>query len=132
LFDERDGTKARAKLVSEHQHQAALFEWAHHQERVYPELSLMFAIPNGSYKSKAAAAKFKAEGLKSGVPDVCLPVARGRYSSLFIEMKDGNKKPTENQVEWLTRLGQWGNCARICQSVDDAIKTLKWYLSGAV
>jgi hypothetical protein len=117
--------------MSEHDHQKALFDWADLQKNVHPELSLMFAIPNGSYKSKAAARKFQAEGLKSGVPDVCLPVARGRYSSLFIEMKDGNKKPTENQVEWLTRLGQWGNCARICRSVDDAIQTLKWYLKGA-
>jgi hypothetical protein len=117
--------------MSEHDHQRCVFEWASYQERVYPELSLMFAVPNGGKRTPAQAGLFRAEGVKSGVPDICLPVARGLYSSLFIEMKDGNKKPTENQVAWLTKLGRWGNCARICRSADEAIKILKWYLEGA-
>jgi hypothetical protein len=117
--------------MSEHDHQVCVFEWAMYQERAHPELSLMFAVPNAGFRRKGAAGRLIDEGLRSGVPDICLPVARGLYSALFIEMKDGNKKPTENQAAWLTKLGQYGNCARICRSADEAIKTLQWYLNGA-
>jgi hypothetical protein len=117
--------------MSEHDHQVCVFDFARLHERAWPELALLFAIPNGGLRNKAVAGKLRAEGVKAGVPDICLPVARGRYSSLFIEMKDGDKKPTEHQTRWLTNLGHWGNCARICRSADDAIKILKWYLNGA-
>ena len=117
--------------MSEHDHQVTVFQWAELQERTYPELAALFAVPNGSNKSKAVAGRMRAEGLKSGVPDICLPVARGKYGALFIEMKDGNKKPTENQVAWMEMLDRFGNCVAICQSASEAIKTLEWYLMGA-
>lgn len=90
-----------AKAGTEHAHQAALFCWANQSKNVYPELMLMFAIPNGGERNKIVASRLKVEGVKSGALDVFLPVARMRpdnecnylhnvYHGLFIEMKKPN------------------------------------------
>ena len=52
-----------------------------------PELGLLFAIPNGGKRGIATAARLKLEGVKPGVPDLMLPVARQGFHGLFIEMK---------------------------------------------
>lgn len=52
-----------------------------------PELHRLFAIPNGGQRDKITAGKLKAEGVKPGVPDILLPVCRGVWAGLFVEMK---------------------------------------------
>ena len=37
----------------------------------------VFHIPNGGSRHKAEAARLKVQGVKAGVPDLCIPVARG-------------------------------------------------------
>ena len=64
---------------TEHIEQALLFKWATFSSGKYPELEYMFAIPNGGYRHYRTAADLKSEGVKSGVPDIMLPVARGGY-----------------------------------------------------
>ena len=70
------------------------------------------------------------EGAKAGYPDVSLPVARGRFHSLAIELKrsDHSNKPTPEQLEWIERLRAYGNCAVVCYGADEAISTIKTYL----
>ena len=53
--------------------QVALFGWAEYNEAYYPELRLLYAIPNGGHRHKAMSAELKAEGVKPGVPNLCLP-----------------------------------------------------------
>ena len=67
--------------------QQALFEWAAYQKCKYPELECMYHIPNEGKRSPQTGAKLKRMGLSPGVPDICLPVARGGYSALYIELK---------------------------------------------
>lgn len=55
--------------------QMCLFRWADAQSGKYPELSLMYHIPNGGKRGKAEAGRFRAMGVKSGVPDIFLPFA---------------------------------------------------------
>lgn len=57
--------------------QISLFRWANYSRGRYPELALLHHIPNGGTRSKSEAGRFRAEGVKAGVPDICLPVARG-------------------------------------------------------
>jgi hypothetical protein len=103
-------------------------EWCEWNKNRYPELELLYAIPNGSYKSKASAAKFKREGLKSGVPDLCLPVPRGNYGALYIEMKAKGGRPTKNQIDWMTRLEMAGNRVHLCFGFEEARKAILLYL----
>lgn len=84
---------------SESGSQKALFCWA--ASSGIPELKWLFAIPNGFYATPAQKAKMKAEGLRSGVGDICLPVggkcdAMSWYRGLFIEMKIEAKRRSKN------------------------------------
>ena len=94
--------------MSESQEQQALIQWAEILSGQYPELKLMYHIPNEGKRSPMTGARMKCEGLKKGVPDLCLPVARKGYHGLYIEMKAKGGKVTVEQGEWLKALGNQG------------------------
>lgn len=48
--------------------QMTLFEWAHLQSGKYPELVLLFHIPNGGKRDAREAARFKKMGVKPVFP----------------------------------------------------------------
>ena len=74
-------------------------------------------------------AKFKAEGLKPGFPDLSLHVARKGCHSLHIEMKVGRNTLTPEQIEWIIKLTDAGNMAVACWGQDEARKVIMEYLS---
>lgn len=98
--------------MSEHAHQAAYFEWL--QTQRIPGIDLAHAIPNGGYRGKSEAGRLKAEGVKAGVPDVQLPIARGGFIGLAIEFKHGDGNPSKEQRERINRLQKEGWCVTIC------------------
>lgn len=114
----------------EHQQQVALFRWAALQTKTRPELALLFAIPNGGHRHKATAGKLKAEGVKPGVPDVCLPVPRGEYSGLWIEMKAGRNSPTAEQLWWHIQLANHGYRVGVRWTWEAAKDLIEEYLGG--
>ena len=114
--------------MSEHDEQVRLFNWAASWADEYPELDLLYAIPNGGFRHRATAARLKAEGVRAGVPDVCLPVARGGYHGLYIEMKYGRNKPTKKQRQWLDRLAEEGHKTAVCYGYSDAQVEIVNYL----
>jgi len=117
-------------IEHEHLEQCALIEWANLVTGKYPELEWLFAIPNGGHRSKAAAGKMKAEGVKKGVFDLCLPVRRGFYSSLWIEMKWGKNKPSAEQLAFKAFIeGQGGFCV-VCWDWEEAKRIIEDYLRG--
>lgn len=82
--------------MSEHNEQVGLFAAL----ALHPELKWVFAVPNGFYSTPAQKAKMRQEGLRSGVWDIFLPYARGKYHGMFLEMKFGSNKLTPEQVEF--------------------------------
>ena len=118
--------------MSEHDEQKKIFQWARMSEGRWPELALLFAIPNGGHRHKAVAAKLKAEGVKAGVPDMCLPVARGRWHGLFIELKHGKNKETDSQAWWLINLCEQGYYAVTAWEFEGAKQVIEDYLNGEV
>lgn len=89
----------------EHDEQVALVSWADGSIWRYPDLKWLYAIPNGGARHPAVAAKLKAEGVRRGVPDLCLPVRRGRYPGAYVEMKRlAGSRITLEQVDWRTHL----------------------------
>lgn len=125
-------TKPRAKRVDhEHQEQAALFRWARNPAVLtkYPDLALMSCSLNGVKLSKAQAGKAKAAGMLKGEHDIRLPVARGGFIGLSIEMKWGKNKPTEEQIKYGKRLDSEGWLVRYCWSWPDAKAEIESYLA---
>jgi len=118
-------------MPTEHEEQVAVIDWANKICGQRRELNLLYAVPNGGQRNKAVAGKLKAEGVKSGVSDLVLPVARGRYHGLYLEMKAKNGNLTTNQAWWLTELSRQGYCALWARGADRAIYLLQWYLDGA-
>lgn len=120
--------KRKPSRELEHFEQVRLFTWVKAQVKRTPELALLFAIPNGGQRHPAVAAKLKAEGVKPGVPDLCLPVARGKFHGLFIELKAPGGKAADSQKWWLNALGHQGYCAHLCIGWESARKVIEAYL----
>lgn len=116
--------------MSEHAEQVALFAWARMQESVYPDLRMMFAVPNGARTSIGAAMKLKAEGLRAGVPDIWLPVPRRRCHGLVIEMKYGRNKTSLEQDWWLEMLTRLGWKSLVCYGHEQAKCEILDYLEN--
>lgn len=60
----------------------------------------LFAVPNGGKRNAREAGRMKAEGVKAGVSDLLLPVARRGFHGLWIEMKA--PRPQGSRAESLT------------------------------
>lgn len=123
-----------AKDNSEESHQIALFIQCSNNLKSYPELQWLFAIPNGGYRSKGEAGRLKAAGVKSGVPDMFLPIKRGKFSGLWIELKlsatDKKKatKTSDEQDRWIDHLQLQGFGAMVCFGYQHAYEMLIAYL----
>lgn len=112
----------------EAQEQSVLINWCELQKNKYPVLDLIFHVPNGGYRNKIEASNLKRQGVKAGVPDLFLPVPNKKFHGLFIEMKWGNNKPTENQDKWILKLSEQGYKVNVCYSSIEAIESIKEYL----
>jgi hypothetical protein len=112
----------------ERDEQIALFRWIDAHTRLHPSLGTVFAIPNGLALLPGVAGQARAQGVRSGVWDICVPVARrkqpesepvvwqscdipvsisaeihgGRsyWCALWIEMKAGKNRLTPEQAEF--------------------------------
>ena len=108
--------------------QEALFQWLNLISSRYPEAGLAFHIPNGGKRNASEAAHLKRQGVKAGVPDIFLPAAHGGYFGLFIEMKVGKNRATENQKKWLEDLTKQGYKAVVCYGWEAAKDEIEAYL----
>ena len=103
------------------------------QLRQVSRTEYMFAIPNGGYRHYRTAADLKSEGVKSGVPDIMLPVARGGYYGLFIEMKrTSGGRVSESQQKFLKTLNDNGYLAVVCKGFEQAQEAILKYLNKGV
>ena len=121
--------------MNEHQHQATIFQRAELSLKKYPELDMLFAIPNGGFRTKSEAARLKREGVKAGYPDIGLDVARGGYHGLRIELKkpkcskSGAGKVSKKQKERIEKLIDQGYKALVCWGWEDAWNVIMDYLN---
>lgn len=107
----------------------ALWEWA----QLYPILrDCLFHVPNGGKRNAREAARMKGMGVRAGVHDYLLPVPRGAFHGLWIEMKAGKNSATPAQKEWRARMQAQGYAAYIVYGWTQARHVIRWYLSLAV
>lgn len=131
LLDGRRKKRNPAIRTPEHREQICLMQWAALSQGAHPELALLMHIPNGEYRAKATAARLKAMGTKAGVPDLYLPVARGPWHGLWIEMKGTDRarcKPSPEQRWWIEKLQDENYQAVVCHGWEAARDALINYL----
>jgi hypothetical protein len=109
----------------EHKIQVALFDYlaAAAKPDVY-----YFAIPNQSNRHINNAVKMKAEGVRSGIADVCVMLPGGR--ACWLEMKAPGGSLSPDQKVFRLRCERLGHGWAVARSVDEAIPHLKAW--GAV
>jgi hypothetical protein len=88
-------------------------------------------VPNGGSRGPAEAGRFKAMGVKAGVPDVFLDVPRGGFHGLRIEMKRRKGgRVSDDQADWLDYYNANGYRAVVCYGWDEARMEIEDYLRG--
>lgn len=99
--------------MSEHLEQREFVSWF---RKTYPGVRI-FAIPNGGYRSLAAAARLKAEGVVAGVPDLCIPAWK-----VWVEMKRVKGGVlSEKQKDWRSYLEKCGHIVIVAHGKEAAI-----------
>lgn len=114
----------------EHDEQKAVMAWSRAMDSRFPELAMLHATPNGGHRHPATAARLKAEGVKPGVPDLHLPVGKGNYHGLWIELKrrkGGRLSP--DQKWWVEQLERYDNRVVVCRGYDEAVAAILGYLN---
>jgi hypothetical protein len=84
----------------EHDEQVALFVWLDRYTARVPDFAKAFAVPNGGFRHIRTAGRLKAEGVKPGIPDVLILVARCGFLGLMIEMKRPGGSLSPSQADW--------------------------------
>lgn len=126
--------------TSEGSHQTAFFAWCATAKKEHPDLEWCYHVPNGDSRgdkrsAMITGARLKAQGVKAGVPDIGLDVARKGFHGLRIELKRPGIERAKNggcsdeQICWIDRLRSQGYCVEIAYSWIDAKNILLWYLT---
>jgi hypothetical protein len=114
-------------MTSEDKEQAAVISWIKLQ---YPLAGkLIYAVPNGGIRHIGEAVKLKKTGVRAGVPDLCLPMPRGEYHGLYLEMKrkEGGRL-SANQKEYLDLLFEQGYAATWVEGFEEAKEIITHYI----
>jgi hypothetical protein len=100
---------------------------------LYPCLRKIFHVPNGGKRTKIEASILNGMGVRAGMPDLLLPVARRGYIGLAIELKAYGKANdyTKVQRDRLIELADEGWLAVLSEGAAPAVDLLRWYVMGS-
>ena len=114
--------------MAEQREQQAVFAWINAHIQDYPELVTAYHIPNEGKRSRVGGANQVRQGLRRGMPDICLPAARMGWNSLYIELKAGRNTTTKDQEGMIMRLRQYKNLALVAREAAEACDLIMEYL----
>lgn len=84
--------------------------------------------PNGGFRNKPEAARFKAMGTLKGFPDLFLFIANPLFHGLFIELKVGKNTVTDEQASIHRLLEEQGYKVVVCYTVQGVVNAINDYL----
>lgn len=93
----------------------------------YPELYYIHAIPNGGFRSKAAAGKAKAEGVLASMCDLCWPFPRYPFHGIYVELKAPGQESRADQRETQAWLRAQGYAVLECDSIAGGVAAICAY-----
>lgn len=117
-------------IPTEEEEQTILISWCRLQEGQWPELELIYHVPNEGKRSKRTAAAEKAMGLRAGVADLCLPVARQGWHGMYLEMKALDGKVTKEQKRFLAAVKDQGYFGCVCYGAEAATGVIRAYMES--
>lgn len=116
------------RVTDESGHQEAIFAWCDYNKNRYPDLKLLYHVPNGGKRDAATARALKRQGVKAGVPDLVLPVPQCGFHGLYIELKAPGGKLEQSQIDYLQAVEQRGYLALVCVGWQAAVQALSEYM----
>ena len=116
--------------MRETRHQINVIKWSQQPSirSKWPELALLYHIKNETTEGKERVAVDRSMGVKKGVPDLCLPVPRGKYHGLYVELKNETGRTSEAQEWWGEKLLGQGYMLEVCHGWQSAVRVLEWYM----
>lgn len=87
-------------------------------------------VPNGMTSSPIAARRMKAEGLKTGVPDVIIFDPVKGFNGFGLELKWGKNYMKPHQKEWLANLKECGWYVACTRDLNSSLFLIDAYLEG--
>lgn len=102
------------------------FDYAH-KGLGCPSADLLIHCKNEGKQSPIAGARMKAQGVRSGVSDYLLLVARREFHGLALELKAPNGKLSQAQADWLDLVQNQGFEACVAYSLTEAMEHIVWY-----
>ena len=122
--------KPSALQPTEHQIQRSVIFWWRHACGTYQlPVFALFAIPNGGLRDVITASKLKAEGVRPGIPDLMLARPVDGNCGLYIEMKAGKGRTSDDQDEVIAYLNSVGYRCVVCWTAEQAIEQVTNYLT---
>ena len=119
------------RLKREEAEQAAVFEWIAWQEKTKPEYKAIYHVSNGAGRiSIITRVVLKLLGVRPGVPDICVPIPRGKHPGLYIEMKVKPNRVTKEQEAFMGLLHGLGHRVVVAWSAHQAIELIREYVEG--
>ena len=115
---------SKERRMHEYLHQAIIVQWF---QKTYPEARI-FAIPNGGWNTSHAR-KLQEQGVKRGIPDLCIPCPRNGYAGAYIELKTETGQAYKEQKDWVTYLATQGYYAAICYGWETAKREITKYMT---
>ena len=117
------------RIDREGNEQTAFFTWLQLQ---HPSVfDIAYHTPNGGHRSKSEGGRLKGQGVKAGVPDVCIALAKGGYFGLYIEFKatpPHDSAVSSSQYDWLINLEKNGYKTVVCKGLDSLMAEVEAYL----
>lgn len=121
-------------MTPEQIEQMRLIVWTQRPEvrERYPNLKLLYHVPNERKCTPAQGQALKRMGVKRGVPDLCLPVPSGKAHGLYIELKSMAKstRASDAQLWWMDELVAQGYAVAMCRGWEAARDVIVDYMEG--
>jgi len=110
--------------LSEEAIHKAIMDWV----RLKPTIKkLVMHFPNEGKRTPSFGRLMKEMGMRAGVSDLFISMARHGYHGAWIELKTKQGVVSPAQVEFLEDMRQQGYYTVICRSIEDGIKVIERY-----
>lgn len=120
--------KPEMPKMSETQIQIQCVNWFRTQYPKLWEAGKLIHIANERHCSITTGRMLQKMGVRRGIPDLALFLARKEYHALFVEMKAPNEYPRPEQRQIMASLEQDGYKCVVCRSLDEFRNIINEYL----
>lgn len=92
--------------------------------------NVVIHIPNEGARTIQYGRRLKEMGMRAGVSDLFIALARRGYHGAWLELKSQDGLISAKQQQFLDDMAAQGYYTCVCFSIDETIEKIKWYAFG--